>query len=103
MTSPELARTLLAHGRHTTGPIVERYLAHLAAEGVLAIDDPGEAFQLFYGLVIQDLQIRALLGETALPAGPRELHTRRAVDRFLTLAAPPAGHPPAGAGRVSPR
>jgi hypothetical protein len=71
-----MARTLLAHGRHTTGPIVERYLAGLAAKGVLAIDDPADAFQIFYGLVIQNLQIRALLGESPLP--PARLMVARA-------------------------
>jgi AcrR family transcriptional regulator len=90
ITSPELARTLLAHGRHTTGPIVERFLARLAAEGVLIIDDPADAFQLFYGLVIQDLQIRALLGEAPLPPARRARHARRAVERFLALTT--SGH-----------
>jgi AefR-like transcriptional repressor, C-terminal domain len=54
---------LLAQGRHRTGPIVEAYLARLAEAGVLGIDDPAEAFQLLYGLVVRDLQIRVLLGE----------------------------------------
>jgi AcrR family transcriptional regulator len=59
----ELAAVLLAQGRHRTGPIVEAYLARLAEAGVLGIDDPAEAFQLLYGLVVRDLQIRVLLGE----------------------------------------
>jgi AcrR family transcriptional regulator len=85
----ELAAVLLAQGRHRTGPIVEAYLARLAAAGHLRIDDPAAAFQLLYGLVIQDLQIRVLLGEP--PPAPRALaaHARVAVERFLTLAAGP--------------
>ena len=89
MGSPALAAALLANGRHRTGPLVERYLAGLAGEGRLAIDSAAAAFELFYGLVVQDLQIRALLGER--PAAPDRLraHAAAAVDRFLRLCAPP--------------
>ena len=85
----ELAAVLLAQGRHRTGPIVEDYLARLAAAGHLRIDDPAAAFQLLYGLVIQDLQIRVLLGEP--PPRPSALaeQARVAVGRFLTLTATP--------------
>lgn len=86
MTSPALAATLLAHGRHRTGPLVERYLAHLAATGWLAVDDPAEAFQLLYGLVLRDLQIRALLGEPPPPGPALRAQAEAAVDRFLRLA-----------------
>jgi AcrR family transcriptional regulator len=83
----ELAAVLLAQGRHRTGPIVEAYLARLAEAGVLGIDDPAEAFQLLYGLVVRDLQIRVLLGEP--PPAPAALaaQARTAVERFLALAA----------------
>ena len=88
-----LARTLLAQGRHRTGPLVEAYLARLAAAGQLRIDDPAEAFQLLYGLVVRDLQIRVLLGEP--PPGPAALadQARVAVDRFLALTAAPERKP----------
>jgi AcrR family transcriptional regulator len=74
----ELAAVLLAQGRHRTGPIVEAYLARLA-----------EAFQLLYGLVVRDLQIRVLLGEP--PPAPEALaaQARTAVERFLALTAAP--------------
>jgi hypothetical protein len=80
---------LLAQGRHRTGPIVEAYLARLAEAGVLGIDDPAEAFQLLYGLVVRDLQIRVLLGEP--PPAPEALaaQARTAVERFLALTAAP--------------
>jgi AefR-like transcriptional repressor, C-terminal domain len=56
--------------------------------GHLRVDDPSEAFRLLYGLVVQDLQIRVLLGEP--PPGPTALATqaRVAVERFLALTAP---------------
>jgi AcrR family transcriptional regulator len=87
--APELAEVLLSQGRHRTGPIVEAYLARLAAQGRLAIDDPAEAFALLYGLIVQDLQIRTLLGDR-LPAGDLTRRARAAVDRFLALTTPRA-------------
>ena len=63
MSNPTLADQLLTSGRHRVGPIVERYLDRLGGDGVLEIDDAGNAFETFYGLAIRDSQIRALLGE----------------------------------------
>lgn len=97
INSPELARALLTHGRHTTGPMVERYLTRLIERGELAIDDAVDAFRLLYGLVVQDMQIRALLGEA--PPGPDQLaaHATKAVERFLTLTSFEAGERRSGA------
>ena len=63
--------------------------ANQAEAGVLGIDDPAEAFQLLYGLVVRDLQIRVLLGEP--PPAPEGLaaQARTAVERFLALTASP--------------
>jgi AcrR family transcriptional regulator len=88
MSSPALAAILLQHGRHTTGPLVERYLARLHREGLMQMDDPAEAFRLFYGLTIQDSQIQALLGEPPPNAHERAKMARSAVSRFITLVAP---------------
>ncbi|GAA3883281.1 TetR/AcrR family transcriptional regulator C-terminal domain-containing protein [Saccharothrix violaceirubra] len=81
MGSPELAGLVLRHGRHTTGPAVEAYLA------ANDIADPPEAFRLLYGLVVADHQIRALLGEE--PPTPERVRREAgiAVDRFLRLTA----------------
>jgi AcrR family transcriptional regulator len=86
VSSPPLAAILLRHGRHTTGPLVERYLARLYRDGVLALDDAAEAFSMFYGLAIRDLQIRALLGEPVPNAAERSRVARAAVDHFLLIA-----------------
>jgi AcrR family transcriptional regulator len=88
MSSPTLAAILLQQGRHTTGPLIERYLARLHQEGLIQIDDPAEAFCLFYGLAFQDSQIRALLGEPPPDAAARSRMARSAVIRFIALAAP---------------
>ncbi|SFC90657.1 TetR/AcrR family transcriptional regulator C-terminal domain-containing protein [Streptomyces aidingensis] len=87
MTSEELAALLLRHGRHTTGPLVADFLGALARRGRLRIDDPGEAFQLLYGLVVRDLQIRVLLGEPAPAEEELSAQARTAVRRFLALTA----------------
>ena len=90
MSSPELAEVLLAHGRHRVGPLVEAFLARLSDTGVISITDPGDAFELLYGLVIRDAQIRVLLGEQ--PPEPDAIAERAvsAVDEFLALTQ----HPP---------
>jgi AcrR family transcriptional regulator len=88
MTSPELAEVLLRHGRHTTGPLVEAYLARLADVGEIAIQDPDDAFRHLYSLVVQDSQIRALLGEKPLTRAEIKSRATQAVDRFLGLSAP---------------
>ncbi len=85
MTSPELADLLLRHGRHTTGPLVAAYLRRLADDGRVHVDDPEEAFQLLYGLVVRDLQIRVLLGEDPPGTETIQRQARTAVARFLAL------------------
>jgi hypothetical protein len=86
--APELSEVLLAQGRHRTGPIVEAYLARLAGQGRLAADDPAEAFGLLYGLVVRDLQIRALLGERVTAGEAIAARARVALEQFLTLTDP---------------
>ncbi|WBB63039.1 TetR/AcrR family transcriptional regulator C-terminal domain-containing protein [Streptomyces sp. WMMC500] len=85
MTSPELAALLLRHGRHATGPLVADYLRRLADGGLLHLDDAEEAFQLFYGLVVRDWQIRVLLGEDPPGRDAVRAAAQTAVDRFLAL------------------
>lgn len=88
MASSELAEVLLAEGRFTAGPIVEKYLARLDDTAALQIPDPAVAFRQLYGLVVQDTQIRTLLGDP--PPTPAEVTTQAAsaVDVFLRLHAP---------------
>ena len=54
--------------------------------GLLAFDDTEEAFCTFFGLVVRDVQIRALLGDRTLPdRSAIRTGTRRAAQQFLTL------------------
>ncbi len=87
MAEPSLAAILLESGRFRVGPIVETYLARLHDDGVIAAPKPDESFQLFYGLVMRDVQIRVLLGDE--PPSERSMIEAAtvAVDRFWTLSA----------------
>lgn len=85
MQQPDLAGVLLASGRHRIGPIVETYLAALHDSGVLTVPDPAAAFELLYGLVVRDTQIRVLLGEKPPPARVIEQRATEAVDQFWAL------------------
>jgi len=88
MTSKELAKILRHSGRHRVGPIVERYLEKLNADGFIKCPNPKRAFEVLYGLAINDLQIRVLLGESA--PSKKEINARadQAVMEFLVLYAP---------------
>ena len=88
MQSPELSALLLASGRHRVGPIVERYLAGLHDAGEINAPDAAAAFELLYGLVIRDTQIRVLLGEAKPSASAISQTAELAVERFLTLVQP---------------
>lgn len=86
MTSPALAAQLLSSGRHRVGTLVADYLYGLAERDVLSAPDPEAAFQLLYGLVVQDTQIRVLLGEQPPTDKWIRQHAQSAVDRFLKLS-----------------
>ena len=83
MTSPALAAELLDSGRHRVGPIAVAYLAELHTAGVSPHPDAPAAFSFLYGLVVQDSQIRTLLGEPAPSSRAITEHARWAVRTFL--------------------
>lgn len=85
MKSPRLAQLLLQHGRYRVGPLVEEYLASLHADGKFQFPDPPAAFRLLYGLVVEDSQIRVLLGEKPPSANYINKHAKIAVGRFFVL------------------
>lgn len=89
MTAPALAELLLDHGRFRTGTLAERYLARLMDDGVIRRDDPAAAFRLLYGVIVEDRQIRALLGEPVPGDDALAAHARAAVASFMTLMRAP--------------
>ncbi|MBM7774790.1 AcrR family transcriptional regulator [Actinokineospora baliensis] len=82
IADPDLAALLLHHGRRTTGPFIETYLA------ANDVPNPPESFRLLYGLLVRDHQIRALLGEHPPPPPDLRRQAQAAVDHFLALVAP---------------
>ncbi len=96
MSSPDLSSRLLTSGRHRIGPLVEAYFADLDAVGHLSAADPAASFCRFYGVVVQDTQIRTLLGED--PPGAREIERRahEGVQAFMRLSEPIGGSPAPG-------
>jgi len=86
MSDGELAALLLASGRHRVGPIVEAFLERQAKAGNLTLTmAPPAAFELLYGLVVQDIQIRVLLGESAPSSRVLTARAKAGVGRFLQL------------------
>lgn len=86
MSAPALASELLDGGRHRVGPVVAAYLADLHTAGLSPHPDGDRAFSLLYGLVVQDAQIRVLLGEDPPTASAVAGRARTAVGQFLTAS-----------------
>ncbi len=94
MSDPRLGHVLLENGRHRIGPIVETFLARMHNAGVIdlePLEGPEQAFVVFFGLVVGDIQIRVLLGEEP----PDEAALRHQADlglqRFFALTGPDGG------------
>jgi AcrR family transcriptional regulator len=88
VTEPELAEILLRAGRHRVGPIVGDYLAALHEAGTIHAPEPGTAFEVLFGLVVRDTQIRVLLGEPSPTPAAISRRAGSAVQQFLALAVP---------------
>lgn len=88
MGSPALATELLASGRHRIGPLVAAYLSDLYDAGLSPHPDGERAFSLLYGLIVQDTQIRVLLGEQPPSSHAVAARARAAVAAFLETPGP---------------
>lgn len=86
MTSTRLAAELLESGRHRVGPLVAAYLTQLHSAGYIVHSDGEEAFAVLFGLVVQDTQIRVLLGEAPPSADTIDARAQWAVDVFMSPA-----------------
>jgi AcrR family transcriptional regulator len=88
----ELGSLLVASGRAATGRRMVELLRRRMALGEIAAVDPEEAFSVFLGLLLRDLQVQVLVGATAAPDG--EALRRRAeaaAALFLRLYGPRRG------------
>ena len=81
-----LGGIVLDNGRFAIGRRVKPVLEMARDAGLLAFDDTEEAFCTFFGLVVRDIQIRALLGDRPLPDQQTiRQGAERAANQFLTL------------------
>ncbi len=79
----KLGRLLVEHGRRQ---IDRRAMALIDAGkrvGLLRFDDADAAYHTLYGLVVSDLHVRMLLGETGPKDSARQAH--KAIDAFMAL------------------
>jgi AcrR family transcriptional regulator len=81
-----LGKTVLDNGRFAIGRRVKPVLDMAREAGLLEFSDTEEAFRCFFGLVVRDVQIRALLGDRPLPSPETNRHEAEvAAQQFLTL------------------
>jgi AcrR family transcriptional regulator len=88
---PELAPAFYANGPDAGKEHLARYLAHIAAQGQLAIDDPMRAARHFCALVIGDTLLRKMSG-MPVEDGPAaaKRHVEEVVRLFLRAYRPGA-------------
>ena len=81
-----LGGIVLDNGRFAIGRRVKPVLEMARDAGLLAFDDTEEAFCTFFGLVVRDVQIRAMLGDRPVPDKQTiRQGTERAAQQFLAL------------------
>ncbi len=81
-----LGKTVLDNGRFAIGRRLKPVLEMAREAGLISFDDTEEVFRTFFGLVVRDVQIRALLGDRPLPGAVQiRAEAKRAAQQFLTL------------------
>mgnify|MGYP003376605474 CR=1 FL=1 len=89
ISSPRLAHELTAFGPQRIGAVAAAYFDRLTESGIV-FSARGEAlFSLFFGLVVQDAQIRALLGAPRPDEAALADQAKKGVDHFLHVATRP--------------
>lgn len=88
-TGENLGSIVLQNGRFSTGPRLKPALEAGMAAGLLRRCDSEEAYRSFHGLIVRDVQIRLLLGDTMNFSRTAILaEAERATDQFFTLYGP---------------
>ena len=94
---PDLGRRFYAAGPQNTRGRIARYLERASARGLIRLDDPVRATELFLGMLIGPRHLKRVLGLEP-PPPPAELNAAvdHAVDCFLILHPAPIhpAHPP---------
>jgi AcrR family transcriptional regulator len=87
-----LGRSIAESGRETIRPLLRDLLDRAHKEGLIACDDPAQAAETYFHLLIGDLQIRRVIGVMAKPSGEEiDQRSRNALELFLKLYAPHQG------------
>jgi len=84
----QLGKLLIERGRRAIEQRAMRMLEAGRQAGLIEFDNRDEAFNALYGLIVGDMHVRMLLGDSVpLIAGPDALarHASRAIDQFLRL------------------
>ncbi len=85
-TVPDLGAIVLSNGRLEMGRRLKPVLEAGRSVGLLRFTDSEQAFRIFFGLVVRDVQIRRLLGENLHPSENEIVReAREAVDCFFEL------------------
>ncbi|MGF9563999.1 TetR/AcrR family transcriptional regulator [Neorhizobium sp. JUb45] len=79
----KLGKMLLEHGRREIDRRARALIDTGKRSGLLRFHDADEAYHTFYGLVVSDLHVRMLLGESGLKDNGRQ--AQKAVEAFLLL------------------
>lgn len=87
-----LGRSIAEAGRDTIGPLLRDLLERARKEGLIACEDPAQATEIYFHLLIGDLQIRRVIGVIEeLSRQDMEGRSSRALKLFLKLHAPGGG------------
>lgn len=80
-----LGQLVLERGRRTIEERARALMDFGRARGILDFRDAGEAYGVFYGLLVRDLHVRLLLGDRVPGETERRAATARAMDQFFRL------------------
>lgn len=89
--SSDLGRLVVERGRRPIERRLEALIEAGRAAGLIDRTDQREAARVLYGLVVQDMHVRLLLGDSlSQDEADHAAEAERAVDRFVRLFRPPA-------------
>lgn len=87
-----LGQAIAQFGRDTIAPLVCDLLKAAGRSGLIVCDDPASAADIYFRLLIGDLQVRRVIGALdELPSSEIEQRAREAMALFLQLHAPAGG------------
>ena len=87
--SGNLGKALAQTGRDSVAPLICQTLERARHTGALSFDDPQTATDLYLGLLIGDLQLRRVTGQTHAPDTQQiNQRAKRAVEILLQVFAP---------------